>query len=580
MSEFNFVVGITGHRDLAPGALDATRDVVKTSLKSLRDQLGHAQIQVDCGMAEGADQLVAELAIELGIPVHAVLPMPRSMYEEDFTGEAKLTLARLLESPEVTVHELPLPPGMDPQMAAKQGPDRDRLYARLGDYLVRRANLLLALWDGKINGLEGGTGDVLLRYLDASPAEAPFDGNLEVLPGGGAHPVESNLAIWIHVDRGEEQTLLAGEVSYLTGGVGLGRVHSSASMPSSIEERLDALSGHLAEYQDLQKAKKVGPGWTLLGSLDTDTLPGELVSRLRRIDEAYLRVDGLALYNQKRSDRTFAIFGLMAGAMGLLFLLYAKIAALKVFLLGYLLLFAGGFLAYRTVSKRHWFTRHLVYRVIAESLRVRFFMALAGLDDRKDFDRLLDLTGIRRFPGFSWVTDVMRIAVPMTTDSQPQEAQRLELVKRLWIDDQAAYFKRKIHGLHEEHERLEKIKHGLFMLSFVGVIGLVLFKNSLVGTSLAEGLDLKTVLVFLMGLLPLWLGIWEIYQNKMAVRELLWQYRNQADLFATAAARLESSRSDAEAGHILNDLADRSLHEVYLWAIHRFHREHEPPSAG
>jgi hypothetical protein len=362
---------------------------------------------------------------------------------------------------------------------------------------------LLALWDGKINGLEGGTGDVILRYLDASPADAPFDGNLEVLPGGGAHPAESNLAIWIHVDRGEEQTLLAGEVSYLTGGVGLGRVHSYASMPSSIEERLTALSGHLTEYQDLQEAKKVGPGWTLLGSLDTNTLPGELVSRLRRIDETYLRVDGLALYNQKRSDRTFAIFGLMAGAMGLLFLLYAKIAALKVFLLGYLLLFAGGFLAYRTVSKRHWFTRHLVYRVIAESLRVRFFMALAGLDDRKDFDRLLDLTGIRRFPGFSWVTDVMRIAVPRTTDPQPQEAQRLELVKRLWIDDQAAYFKRKIHGLHEEHERLEKIKHGLFMLSFVGVIGLVLFKKLLVGTSVAEGLDLKTVLVFLMGLLPL-----------------------------------------------------------------------------
>jgi hypothetical protein len=66
----------------------------------------------------------------------------------------------------------------------------------------------------------------------------------------------------------------------------------------------------------------------------------------------------------------------------------------------------------------------------------------------------------------------------------------------------------------------------------------------------------------------------------MAVRELLWQYRNQADLFTTAAAQLESSRGDAEGRHVLNDLADRSLHEVYLWAIHRFHREHEPPSAG
>jgi hypothetical protein len=36
MSDFNFVIGVTGHRDLAPGALDATRDVVKTTLESLR----------------------------------------------------------------------------------------------------------------------------------------------------------------------------------------------------------------------------------------------------------------------------------------------------------------------------------------------------------------------------------------------------------------------------------------------------------------------------------------------------------------------------------------------------------------
>ena len=71
MSEFSFVVGVTGHRDLAPGSLDATRDVVKATLGSLKDQLGRAELQIDCGMSSGADQLVAEVAIELGIPVHA-----------------------------------------------------------------------------------------------------------------------------------------------------------------------------------------------------------------------------------------------------------------------------------------------------------------------------------------------------------------------------------------------------------------------------------------------------------------------------------------------------------------------------
>ena len=207
-------------------------------------------------------------------------------------------------------------------------------------------------------------------------------------------------------------------------------------------------------------------------------------------------------------------------------------------------------------------------------------MAVSGSDDRKDVARLFDLTGMRRFPGFGWVVDALRIAAPLATDRLALDDSRVNLARRLWIADQAEYFKRKTHVLHLEHERLEKIKRFLFLLSFAGMLGLVLLKKLLAGVSISADVDLKTLLVFLIGLLPLWLGIWEIYQNKMAVRELLWQYRNQADLFAAAAARLESAASDAERRSVLHDLADRSLHEVYLWAIHRFHREHEPPSAA
>jgi hypothetical protein len=580
MSDFPFVVGVTGHRDLAPSGISGTRDAVKSVLEELVRQLGEVKLQIVCGMAEGADQLVAGVALELGLPVHAVLPMPLAMYRDDFSGEALAAFDQLLDEPEVTVHEIPLPPDLDQGMASAQGPDRDRLYTRLGEFLGRRSNLLLALWDGKVNGLAGGTGDVLLRYLGASPPDAPFDGDLEMVQGKPEDAAESNLAVWVRVDRGSDNELLAGEVSYLAGEIGLGRLLSYATIPAPIQERLAALDLHLVEHRELAETGKLGPGWSLFGGVEREALPDELVERLQRIDDAYLRVDGLALHNQQRSDRVFAIFGLMAGTMGLLFLLYAKIAALKVFLLGYLVLFAGGYFAFKFAGKRHWFTRHLVYRVTAESLRVHFFMALSGIDDRSDFSRLLDLTGIRRFPGFGWVADALRIATPLATDPRAHDEERLKLVQSCWIDDQAAYFKRKIHQLHEEHHRLEKIKHGLFILSFVGVIGLVLFKKLLVGTSVIEGLDFKTLLVFLMGLLPLWLGIWEIYQNKMAVRELLWQYRNQADLFASTASRLQSSRSEIESRHVLLDLADRSLFEVYLWAIHRFHREHEPPAAG
>ena len=86
--------------------------------------------------------------------------------------------------------------------------------------------------------------------------------------------------------------------------------------------------------------------------------------------------------------------------------------------------------------------------------------------------------------------------------------------------------------------------------------------------------------MFLMGLLPLWVGLWEIHETRMASRERLWQFRNQARLHSGALARLNHVRDRAGAGQVYAELAERSLFETYLWTIHRFHREFEPPSAG
>ena len=72
------------------------------------------------------------------------------------------------------------------------------------------------------------------------------------------------------------------------------------------------------------------------------------------------------------------------------------------------------------------------------------------------------------------------------------------------------------------------------------------------------------------------LGVWELHQNKMAVRELLWQYRNQLDHFSRARARLTHTSSAVRRRHVLARLGKDSLMESYLWTIHRYHREHEP----
>jgi hypothetical protein len=63
----------------------------------------------------------------------------------------------------------------------------------------------------------------------------------------------------------------------------------------------------------------------------------------------------------------------------------------------------------------------------------------------------------------------------------------------------------------------------------------------------------------------------------MATRELLWQYRNQLKHFSRARAQLARTLAAGRRLEILADLGKDSLMESYLWTIHRFHREHEPP---
>ncbi len=48
------------------------------------------------GMAQGADLLVAELALQAGLQIDAMLPMPLDEYLVDFDAESAVTLRTFL----------------------------------------------------------------------------------------------------------------------------------------------------------------------------------------------------------------------------------------------------------------------------------------------------------------------------------------------------------------------------------------------------------------------------------------------------------------------------------------------------
>jgi hypothetical protein len=216
-------------------------------------------------------------------------------------------------------------------------------------------------------------------------------------------------------------------------------------------------------------------------------------------------------------------------------------------------------------------------------MRVRFFLDLAGARDGANVHTLLETTGINKFRGFSWIRHVLQSTNPATDLSAMETAtaeDRIDLARRLWIEDQANYFERKTHQLHLHHQKLERIKKWVIWGLIAATVGLVFFKKFLLGIELGGHLSLKTLIIFLMGLLPFWLGVWEVYQSKMAVKELMWQYRNQSDNYSSTNRMLRNSTSVEYQKGLIARLGQKSILENFLWIINRYHREHEPPVAG
>jgi hypothetical protein len=234
---------------------------------------------------------------------------------------------------------------------------------------------------------------------------------------------------------------------------------------------------------------------------------------------------------------------------------------------------------YYVLQGKRWFGKHLTYRALAETLRARFYLRLAGADQRMDAGEVLALSGIERFRGFSWIGFVLK-GIEATDDRvDPGHDAATQSVERAWIEGQFRYFTRKVAQLEKASRRVKRLRHFLFVAILVVISLLFAFGDELHRIDMGLGIPVKNMLTFSMGFMAVLLGVWELHRDKMATRELLWQYRNQLSHFAYAKAQLARMSTPRRRSDVLVELGKDSLMESYLWAIHRYHREHEPPAA-
>jgi hypothetical protein len=174
-------------------------------------------------------------------------------------------------------------------------------------------------------------------------------------------------------------------------------------MPSSLKRRLADLNEYNVDFGRFAADERQVPSASLMPR-DCSSMAMSDASALATIDRQFIRADSLAGYMQRRSDRLFNTFGIAAFTMGIAYLIYDKVTESKILLLFYMVILLLSLLVYYFFQTKRWFSKYLSYRSLAETLRVRFYLALAGLDRRMHTRELISLTGIYRFPGFGWIS--------------------------------------------------------------------------------------------------------------------------------------------------------------------------------
>lgn len=152
------VLGVTGHRHahLGDERIARLRVEVGSVLQAVEQHFAQvAEFRLVSSLASGADSVAADLALDMGWTLHAVLPAPREAYARDFAdGEERAGFLRRLAAA-AAAFELP---------CAEPSADAPH-YERAGRVMLDQCDLLLALWDGQPARGRGGTAQIVAEAV-------------------------------------------------------------------------------------------------------------------------------------------------------------------------------------------------------------------------------------------------------------------------------------------------------------------------------------------------------------------------------------------------------------------------------
>ena len=463
------VIGVTGHRDLRESDRPAIEALVRRVFSDVRAQHPHTPLVLLSPLAEGADRLVARIALEHEATLIVPMPLPQDLYEQDFTTPESLAEFRVLLA-KAEHFAMPLASGSTRREVEDQGVDRDLQYALVGAYVARHCQLLIALWDGEMSALPGGTAQVVKYKLSGRPGVgADLGVRLEDVPEPYSLTVnwldlpETGIVYHILTPRSHDRD--TGRIPVLRtllpeGNEAPAQAELYLERARDVGRHIDAFNREAAACA----AKDPGSVAQAEGYLLPDADAGALHPALREMRTVYALADSLAGSYQKQTKHSLILLCCLAFAAALSFTLYAGSVGrgyAVVSLAVYLSIIALAIAAYLRAKQHEIQPKYLDYRALAEGLRVQFFWRLAGLGHSAADYYLRKQKGT-----IDWIRHGIRFwsvrARPDVTGTG-----NLRLVSRYWLQGESRYFERARRVNHRADTAFHSVGHGVLLLSFI-----------------------------------------------------------------------------------------------------------------
>jgi hypothetical protein len=638
------VIGVSGHRDLRDDDKhdDVTRlerEVAAVIARLRRDYLGDGQetpIVVLSALAEGADRLVARVALKSGARLIAPLPMPVEEYRRDFEPGLKpgnVTEFDALLKQAIAAPVMPFTEGNSLAAIQSDKAKRDEQYRAVGLFITQHCNVLIALWDGNDQDIAvGGSAEVVKFKRDGIPltvtgsARASLDAS-EVGPvvhivtprnKEGSPASEVSVRPWgseivppyqsgtLHTIFHTVRTFVAHPFTKITdlaerdiwrNFVALTaltrgfnheavRLAATANGPTQTKANLDQLFENSDATESIdrnaaqQRASDLAPRWCSFYAV-ADTLAQERQARFR--------LDWKVLF-------ACAFLGVICFDVFSHFL-SVRLPLGDYWLAGYVFFFVAAFAVFGIASDRRHQERFLDYRALAEALRVAVFWRLVGIGsprrdpalaghltatDKIPVGSIADAYPIRQPSELAWVKVCLRTLELFDTASALRR--RLEqndhaLARCLWVYGQYRYFGRQ--GIRHNHiaELWEWGSIGLLGLSLLVAVLMLFADADWVTADWLKG-PYRHDIIFGVGVLPAIAAFIVGFTEKLAFKAQARQYDRMRMLFERGYHLLPKTIDDTRAPlaqALYAELGSEAMKEHAEWvAIYR-QRPIRPP---